>query len=253
MSNYPEVVTRIVDDYLARLKSQLQSLPNGEKQDFLLEIQSHIYEAFQQERGEDEVARILSVLRKLGEPGEVVAERLPATMISSGTQRHRPFQLLGGILLAIFGIPLGFAGAAVLMGMIAAVAGVVAGFYAVTGGVFLTGSVFMGLGLIRIYEPGFWDKLVSMGVIQMDGRLADLVDTFSPDTQGLIMLALACVFAAAGLGMLWLGKHLVRGLRLLLGLAPEGIRQIGQTIRRGFRAEKQAAPQFGNVSLNGGR
>ena len=79
------------------------------------EIQSHVYEAYQQMPGEDDVARIFAVLRNLGEPGEVVADRLPGAMVRSGTRRNLPLYVAGGILIALFGIPLGFGGFGVLM------------------------------------------------------------------------------------------------------------------------------------------
>src|SRR5260370_26673188 len=114
MNNYPVVVGKIADDYLQRVKSQLRPVPPREQEDFLREIQSHVYEAYQQTPGDDDVVRILVVLRKLGEPAEVVSDRLPAAMVRSGTKRSLPLYVVGGILIALFGIPLGFGGVGVL-------------------------------------------------------------------------------------------------------------------------------------------
>jgi len=58
----------IVRDYLERMKTQLRLVPAREQDEFLREIQSHVYEAYQQTPGEDDVAKILAVLRSLGEP-----------------------------------------------------------------------------------------------------------------------------------------------------------------------------------------
>src|ERR1035441_2891775 len=87
MNNYPEVVAKIVSDYLERVKSQLRLVPAHEQGEFLREIESHLYEAYQQTPGEDDVARILAVLRKFGEPAEVVSDRLPGAMVRSGTRQ----------------------------------------------------------------------------------------------------------------------------------------------------------------------
>ena len=114
MNNYPEVVAKIAHDYLERVKAQLQLVPVRERIEFLREIESHIYEAYQQTPGEDDVARILAVLRNLGEPAEVVSDRLPGTMVRAGTKRNVPLFVVGGILIALFGIPLGFGGLGVL-------------------------------------------------------------------------------------------------------------------------------------------
>ncbi len=48
MNSYPEVVATIVNDYLDRVKSQLRLAPVREQSEFLAEIESHLYEAYQQ-------------------------------------------------------------------------------------------------------------------------------------------------------------------------------------------------------------
>ena len=84
MYNYPEVVAKIVNDYLERVKSQLRLVPAHDQGEFLREIESHLYEAYQQTPGDDDVTRILTVLRNFGEPAEVVSDRLPGAMVRSG-------------------------------------------------------------------------------------------------------------------------------------------------------------------------
>jgi hypothetical protein len=39
---------KIADDYLERVKSQFRPVPAREQEDFLQEIQSHLYETYQQ-------------------------------------------------------------------------------------------------------------------------------------------------------------------------------------------------------------
>jgi hypothetical protein len=115
---------------LERVKSQLGLVPIREQNEFLREIESHLYEAYQQTPGDDDVARILAVLRNLGEPAEVVSDRLPGTMVRSGTKRNLPLYVVGGILIALFGIPLGFGGLGVLVGILGGLAGMLVAFYA---------------------------------------------------------------------------------------------------------------------------
>src|SRR5712692_2732534 len=124
MNNYPVVVEKVADDYLERVKAQLRLVPAHEHEDFLREIRSHVYEAYQQTSGEDDVARILLVLRNLGEPAEVVSDRLPGAMIRSGTKRNLPLYVVGGILIALFGIPLGFGGVGVVVGLLFALSAI---------------------------------------------------------------------------------------------------------------------------------
>jgi uncharacterized membrane protein len=232
MNDYPEVVAKIADDYLARVKAQLRLVPPREQDEFLREIHSHLYEAYRQTPGDDEVGRILAVLRNLGEPAAVVADRLPGAMVRSGARRNLPLYILGGILIALFGIPLGFGGVGVLVGLLFALAGVVAAYYAAAGSILLTGGVFMLLGVTRILLPHLWDKLEMLGFIRLDGPVAELFHHLSVSEQSLVMLLVAGVFVASGLGMLRLGRRLLRGMRFLFSLAFDRMRRLAQSAQR---------------------
>lgn len=120
---------------MERVKTQLRLVPIREQNEFLAEIESHLYEAYRERPEEDDVARILAVLRNLGEPAEVVSDRLPRTMARSGTKRNLPLYVVGGILIAVFGIPLGFGGFGVVVGFLAALAGMLVAFYATAGSI----------------------------------------------------------------------------------------------------------------------
>jgi uncharacterized membrane protein len=249
MNNYPEVVAQIANDYLERVKAQLRLVPARDRDEFLREIQSHLYEAYQQTPGEDDVARILAVLRNLGEPGEVVSDRLPGAMVRSGAKRSLPLYIAGGIFIALFGIPLGFGGMGVLVGLLFALAGIVFAYYAVAGSFLLVGGVFALLGLIRIYGPGMWDRMVALGIIQMDGPVAEWLDQLSRSGQGFLMIVVAGVFVASGLGMLRLGKYMIRGLRFLFSLVFDWVRQFAQSVRRQLRRDHRETPHVSQASF----
>jgi uncharacterized membrane protein len=249
MHKYPEVVTKIANDYLERVKSQLRSAPARERDEFLKELQSHLYEAYQQMAGEDDVGRILAVLRNLGEPAEVVSDRLPGAMMRSGMKRSLPLYVAGGILIAMFGIPLGFGGVGVVLGLLFALAGMVLAYYATAGSILLAGAVSMLLGLTRIFLPHIWENLVTLGFIQINGPPAELLDHLSPSEQGLIMLLFASVFVASGLGMLRLGRYVLRGLHFLFSLALDWTRRLAQSVRRRLRRDTRERQQMGEVSF----
>jgi hypothetical protein len=194
-----------------------------------------MYETYQQTPGDDDVVRILAVLRRLGEPAEVVADRLPRTMVRSGTKRNLPLYIASGILIALFGIPLGSGGVGVLVGLLCALAGLVVAYFAFTGSILLVGAVFGTLGLTRILVPELWDKLVMLGFIQIDGPVADFLEHFPPFDQGLLLLLVASVFIASGWGLLRLGRYLLRGLHFLFSLALDWTRRLAQTIGRRLR------------------
>ena len=230
MNQYPEVIAAIVNDYLERLKLKLMLIPALEREEFLREIQSHIFEAYTQTPGADDTQRILAVLRNLGDPADVVADRLPAAMIRSGTTRNLPLYAIGGLLLVIFGIPLGFGGFGILLGLMGALAGLLCAYYAIAGSLLLTGALIMGLGVTRFMLPEVWDRLVFLGYIQ-----AEFLERLSPADAGLLLILFAGVFLAAGWGLLRLGKHLLRGLRFLFSLTFDWIRRFAQSVRRKLR------------------
>jgi uncharacterized membrane protein len=243
MNNYPEAVEKIVENYMDRLNTRLRAVPARERDEFLKEIRSHIFESYLRTVGNtesDDVTRILGVLGKLGEPAEVVADRLSEAMMSSGTRRKFPLHIVAGVLIALFGIPLGFGGVAVLAGVLVALTGIVLSFYATMALVFLTGTLLLVFGLTRIYEPALWDRLLAYGVIQMDGPVAALFDQLTPLGQGVLMIILAGVFVVCGLAMLWLGKYLTRGLRFLFILVFDWMRKLATRVRhRVFAAEAE--------------
>jgi uncharacterized membrane protein len=231
MSLHPPVVARIAEDYLDRVRARLAGVSPREQDEFLKEVHSHVYEAYQQAEGEDEVGRMLAVLRKLGEPADVVADRLPQRMVRSGAAQHLPLRILGGILIALFGLPLGIGGVASLAGVLLALAAVLAAYYAAAGAILLSAATFMALGLLRLYRPELWDKLVTLGVIQMDEHVADALAQLPASGQGVTMIVAAAVLLALALGMVWLGRFLVRGLRSLVGLAFDAVRRLAARVR----------------------
>jgi uncharacterized membrane protein len=232
MNNFPEAVVKIANDYLARVKAQLGQVPVREQNEFLLEIQSHIYEAYQQTPGDDEIARILTVLRNFGEPADVVADRLPGAMVRAGAKRNLPLYIVGGVFIALFGLPLGFGGIGVLIGLLCAVTGVLLAYFTAAGAVLMAGAVVSLCGLTRMSSPGLWDRLVSNGIIHMDGPFGEFMDQLPTSAQGFLMIVVGLVLISVAIGMLWVGKHLIRGLRFLLAFAFDRAKRVGQMIRQ---------------------
>ncbi len=241
MNSYPDVVAKIACDYLERVKSQLRLVPIREQNEFLAEIESHLYEAYQQRPEADDVARILAVLRNLGEPAEVVSERLPRTMTHAGRKRNLPLYVVGGVLIAFFGIPLGFGGFGVLVGILAALGGVVAAYYATAGSIVVVGALFTLLGLTRVILPHLFDRLVILGFVQISAPTAEFLDHFSRSEQNLLTILFGAVWLAIGLGMLWVGRYMFRGLHFLFGLSFDRMRRFAHGIQSKLRQENRQA------------
>lgn len=239
MSPYPEVVEKIVQDYLQRVGVQMKRFPNSDQEEVLKELGSHIYESYCAGSDSDAVGRILEVLRKLGEPADVVAEKLHESLLNVGKLKKVPLSVLGGIVVGMFGLPLGFAGVAMLLGGLGALLGLVAAFFATATLLLVTGVVGMGLGLLRMLNPDLWDQLVAQGFIQVHGRVGQFFDLLSPATQGGLLVFLFMAVAAAGLGMLWLSKRLLKGLRFLFQLMLDRARML-------FRRRRQHGFAWGS-------
>lgn len=234
MEAYPEVVAAIVADYMARVRRQLHEVSAAEREEFLREIESHVFESYQRAPDGEDVARILTVLRNIGEPSEIVSERMPEAMVRMGARRSLPLYIVAGVLIALFGIPLGFGGVAVLAGVLLLLAAAVAAYYAASGAILITATVFLLAGFVRSYQPELWDKLVLLGVIQMNAEQAEILEHFSAAAQGFVLTAAGCALGAFGIGMLWAGRYVLRGLRFLYQLLFDWVRRSAQAVRRRY-------------------
>jgi uncharacterized membrane protein len=258
MSHYPEVVEKIVQDYLQRVAVQLKRFPHSDQAELLKELGSHIYESYCAGGDSEPVGRILEVLRNLGEPADVVAERLQESLLNPGKLKKVPLYAMGGIVVGMFGLPLGFAGVAILLGGLGAMLGLVAAFFATASLLLITGVMGTGLGLLRLLNPELWDQLVAQGFIQFHGRIGQFFDLLSPSTQGALLVFLFMTIAAAGLGMLWLSKRMLQGFRFLFDLILDRAKTLFRRRRRHgsawgsrpFEARPEDQPLSGSTSYS---
>ena len=238
MSHYPEVVEKIVQDYLQRVGIQLKRFPNSDQEEVLKELSSHIYESYGGESDSEPIDRILKVLRRLGGPADVVAEKLQESLLNLGKLKKVPLYVLAGIVVGMFGLPLGFAGVTMLVGGLGAVLGLVAAFFATAVLLLITGVIGVSLGLVRMLNPDLWYQLVAQGFIQVQGRIGQFFDLLSPAAQGALLVFFFMAIAAAGLGMLWLSKRMLRGLRFFFDLMLDRARTLFKRRRRhGFAGD----------------
>lgn len=197
-------VAQIVDNYLDRLKKGLKGIPARDQDELVKEIHSHIYESFRNDPTENEVARILKVLDKLGEPAEVISARMPEVMATVGKKRKLPFLILAGALIAFFGVPLGLGGLAAAVGLLIGVLAVIVSFYIVAFSLILTGWLSAAIMIVRIFSPGFLDPWISVYPLVSD-----------PTFNAVIYVVGSLLISAVGLGLLWLGSRLMRGIRFV--------------------------------------
>lgn len=214
MSNgFSGPAAQIVDNYLARLRAGLRGIPAKDQDELVREINSHIYESFRNDPTPDEVARVLKVLDKLGEPSAVISARMPEAMVTLGKKRKLPFLILAGVLIAFFGVPLGLGGLGAAVGLIIALLGLVLAFYAVAFSLILAGWLSAVVLAVRAFKPGFLDPYMDIYPLVAD-----------PTLNIVIYILGALLMAAVGFGMLWLGTRLMRGMRFVFRLLVQKIK-----------------------------
>lgn len=195
---------QIVDNYLERLRKGLRGIPAKDQEDLVKEIHSHIYEAYRADPTPDDVARVLKVLDKLGEPADVISARMPEAMITLGKKKKLPLLILAGVLIAFFGVPLGLSGIGLVAGIVMALAGLILAFYVTAFSLILTGWLSAVVLIIRLFVPTFLDPWMDIYPLVSD-----------PTLNLVIYIAAALLIAALGFGMLWLGSRMLRGVRFV--------------------------------------
>lgn len=229
-NHYPTTVATIVDDYLDRLRQHLAGVAEPDREEVVREIASHIYEAYGADSEPDEIARVLAVLRRLGEPSAVVAGSASRHIARIGRKKGLPFYILGGLLFTLFGLPLGLGGVAVLIGLAAAVLSLVLAYFVTAGSFILTGVLGGFLSIVRIVNPAYIGRIEQTYHIQLMsldfGPFAALHNT---PAEGVITLVLSLLLFMAGVGMIMLGKRLLRGLGFAGGVMKQ---KVGGFFRR---------------------
>jgi uncharacterized membrane protein len=212
-NNFSEQVGKIVENYLDRLRGHLRGLPEADREELVREIYSHIYESYAADGTTDDIQRILNVLDRLGEPSEVVAARLSGTMKRMGRRRNLPFYILAGFFIGIFGLPLGAGALALLAGLGVTLVALIFTYYITAGVLVFGGWLTLVVTTIRLFYPNF--------LIENFHTLAQFVDA---PLSIILNYAAGIIIVLMGLGMFWLGRHILSGTRFLFS-------QVGNSFR----------------------
>lgn len=228
---YPKAVELIVADYLDKLRMHVKALPPGDREEMLREIESHIFESYLNEPGDDEVDRILRVLRKLGEPADVMAARVPDTMVAMGKRKNAPYYVLLGVVIALFGLPLGLGGLSVVLGLVVTLLALVLAYFVTAGSFVLAGLAGAIASVIHLLDPTFFDRAFrAMGA--PGARFFDVPGVvLHPQLEGIVVLFVSLLMIGLGILMIWAGRKIPRGLLLLANRAWEAVKKWARTSR----------------------
>jgi uncharacterized membrane protein len=229
-NHFPPAAEKIVADYLEKLGSQLKGMEEKDRQEILAEIRSHLFESFNGDSEGDEIDRALRALKRLGEPAEVVANRMGESVTRLGKKKKSLLYILAGVLIVFFAAPLGMGGLGIVVGLLAGLAALLVGYFATAVALVVSGFLGALIGLVTIISPDIFleiNRWAGETVFQF-GPFQD-----NPQVAGILTLILSLMLAALGLLMLWSGKHIWRGLRFVLRLVSDKIRAL---FTRGRRA-----------------
>jgi uncharacterized membrane protein len=96
-----EAAERIYSDYLRRSERSLKRLSEKDRNEILMEINSHIFEYLQDHSKEDELSALLNVIERLGAPEETLREQIASRKIDQAIQTYNLKHLLQALVLNI--------------------------------------------------------------------------------------------------------------------------------------------------------
>jgi uncharacterized membrane protein len=214
------MVAKVIADYMERVQNRLKGMNENDRNDFLREIQSHIDESYQNDPTTDELDRILAVLRKFGDPDEVVFNRMPQAMVEKGRKKKRPLYIITGILIAILAFPIGVGGVGFVIGLLGVLVGLLAAYFATALVLTLSGFVGTLVSLIYLFFPGVVARINALAgedVVQFHSFL------LNPVAEGILALGISLLIAGLGVLMFYASGRIFRGLRYLMRQIWEGV------------------------------
>lgn len=231
-NKFPENVEKIVNDYLLRVRSHMKGVPEIDRDDFIKEINSHIYESYTDEKNGDEIGKILKVLKKFGEPSEVFSKSAPKTMYKIGKEKNIPLYILIGALIAFFGLPLGFGGLGIILGILGVLLGIVVAYYAVAIGFTLGGLSGIFISIIHLIDPNFFVNLSG----ESDMLRIGFLQISNPTLEGVLGIFVSFVLTALGIFLLFMSKYIFRGLKTIFELSSKKLKEI---LKRNKKSENK--------------
>ena len=93
---------RIWNDYFKRIRRITRKLDKKQQKEIIMELESHIYDSFNEEKGSDQTANLLNVLDRLGQPEEFLKPLISKKLILRGTSTYSILKILQGLYYNIY-------------------------------------------------------------------------------------------------------------------------------------------------------
>jgi uncharacterized membrane protein len=92
---------KIYDSYFRRIRRTISVLAKNDREDVLMEFNSHIYEGLQNEGEGEEVEKLLKITQGLGDPEEVLKPLVAEKKLEQATRTFNPMHIFQAIFLNI--------------------------------------------------------------------------------------------------------------------------------------------------------
>lgn len=92
---------RVYDNYINSIKNVTRSLSEKDREDVLMEFNSHIYESLQNKTTSTELENLLNSIDKLGNPEEVLKPLIADKLLEKATKSFNPIDVLRALALNI--------------------------------------------------------------------------------------------------------------------------------------------------------
>lgn len=92
---------RVYDNYIKSLRNVLNPILDEDRQEVLMEFNSHIYEYIQNNKSKSELNELLNAIDKLGSPEEVLKPLIADKLLEKATKSFNPIHIFKALSLNI--------------------------------------------------------------------------------------------------------------------------------------------------------
>lgn len=92
---------RVYDNYIKSIKNVLKPILDKDRQEVLMEFNSHIYEYIQNNKSKSELNELLNAIDKLGSPEEVLKPLIADKLLEKATKSFNPIHIFKALSLNI--------------------------------------------------------------------------------------------------------------------------------------------------------
>ncbi|WP_300670183.1 hypothetical protein [Soonwooa sp.] len=93
-------VKRIYKDYISRIENATKKLNYNNRQEILMEVNSHIFESFQNDNSEsNDVEKLLNITERIGQPEIFLKELVAQKALEESTKTFNPISIFKALVL----------------------------------------------------------------------------------------------------------------------------------------------------------